>query len=30
MIGAATSVCFNGGFHCRIDADATFINNNTN
>jgi V8-like Glu-specific endopeptidase len=27
---SATSVCFGGGFHCRIDADATFINNNTN
>ena len=25
-----TSVCFNGGFHCRIDADAAFINANTN
>jgi len=27
---SATSVCFGGGFHCRISADATFINNNTN
>jgi V8-like Glu-specific endopeptidase len=27
---SATSVCFGGGFHCRVDADATFINNNTN
>lgn len=27
---SATSVCFNGGFHCRVDADTTFINANTN
>lgn len=27
---SATSVCFGGGFHCRIDADASFINANTN
>jgi len=27
---SATSVCFGGGFHCRIDADAGFITNNTN
>jgi secreted trypsin-like serine protease len=27
---SATSVCFGGGFHCRIDADAGFINANTN
>ena len=27
---SATSVCFGGGFHCRIDADANFINANTN
>lgn len=25
-----TSVCFGGGFHCRVDADAAFINANTN
>jgi secreted trypsin-like serine protease len=27
---SATSVCFGGGFHCRVDADAAFINANTN
>lgn len=27
---SATSVCFGGGFHCRIDVDANFINANTN
>jgi secreted trypsin-like serine protease len=27
---SATSVCFNGGFHCRVDADAGFISANTN
>jgi len=27
---SATSVCFGGGFHCRVDADAGFINANTN
>jgi len=27
---SATSVCFGGGFHCRIDADAGFVNGNTN
>lgn len=27
---SATSVCFGGGFHCRADADAAFINANTN
>lgn len=27
---SATSVCFNGGFHCRVDADLAFISNNTN
>jgi V8-like Glu-specific endopeptidase len=27
---SATSVCFGGGFHCRIDADVSFINANTN
>jgi secreted trypsin-like serine protease len=27
---SATSVCFGGGFHCRIDADTAFINANTN
>src|ERR1044071_8590463 len=27
---SANNVCFGGGFHCRISADATFINNNTN
>jgi secreted trypsin-like serine protease len=27
---SATSVCFGGGFHCRVDADVAFINANTN
>jgi V8-like Glu-specific endopeptidase len=27
---SSTSVCFGGGFHCRVDADAAFINANTN
>jgi secreted trypsin-like serine protease len=27
---SATSVCFGGGFHCRVDADTGFINANTN
>jgi hypothetical protein len=27
---SATNVCFGGGFHCRVDADAAFINANTN
>jgi len=27
---SATSVCFGGGFHCRVDADLTFINANVN
>jgi secreted trypsin-like serine protease len=26
---SATSVCFNGGFHVRVDADTAFINANT-
>jgi len=25
-----TSVCFNGSSHCRVDADAAFINANLN
>lgn len=27
---SATSVCFGGGFHVRVDADTAFINANTN
>jgi secreted trypsin-like serine protease len=27
---SATSVCFGGGFHCRIDVDAGFVNANVN
>jgi len=27
---SATSVCFGGGFHCRVDADLAIINANTN
>jgi hypothetical protein len=29
-IAAHNSVCFGGGFHCRVDADAGFISANTN